>query len=134
MRSLFTTIITLSVLSLLLLPLLLLLFHHFTSAALCQFKMLEVAALLDPSLVEGRGYSNLTSCRFITFLKEFVVMAYLEMDCMIVVDKGEVEMTGIECDQLEEQGLLVDLVGIVMVELKEDEMVALYSGEGLYLC
>ena len=32
------------------------------------------------------------------FLKEFVVMAYLDMDCMIVVDKGEVKMTGIECD------------------------------------
>ena len=37
-------------------------------------------------------------------------MVYLDMDCMIVVDKGEVEMIGIECDQLEEQGLLVDLV------------------------
>ena len=56
------------------------------------------------------------------------------MDCMILVDKGEVEMTGIEFDQLQDQGLLVDLVGSVLVELKEDEKVALYSGEGLYLC
>ena len=93
MRSLSTTII-LTVLSLLLfLPLLLLLLHHFISAALCQFRLVEVAALLHPSMVEGRGWSNVTSCRVLTFHKELVIIAYLDVDCTVVVDKGEIEMS-----------------------------------------
>ena len=134
MRSLSTTII-LTVLSLLLfLPLLLLLLHHFISAALCQFRLVEVAALLHPSMVEGRGWSNVTSCRVLTFHKELVIIAYLDVDCTVVVDKGEIEMNGIDCDQLEDHGLLIDMMGSILVELKEEEKVAVYSGEELYLC
>ena len=91
--------------------------------------------MLNPGLVvEGDVWGNVTSCRVISLHKEVVVMAYLEVDCTIVVEKGELEMIGIDCDQLEEQGLLVDLMGSVLVELKDNEMMAVFSGEELFLC
>ena len=120
---------------LLFLPLLLLL-HYSISAAQCQTMLVEVAALLHPRLVEGGGWTNVSSCRLITFHQEQVFMTDFVMDCLVRVDmdKGEMEVMGTECDQLEEQGLLVDQMGSVMVELEEEEKVAVYSNEGLYLC
>jgi hypothetical protein len=55
-------------------------------------------------------------------------------DCLVKLDlkNGEIEAIGTECDEMnEEGGLLVDQMGGVMVELEEEDKIAMYSGDGL---
>ena len=118
--------------------LLLLLLHHSLLAAQCQYNLVETMALLPPMLVEEEPWSNVSSCRSITFHQgQEVFMTDLFKDCVVKLDleNGEIEAIGTECEEMsEEGGMLVDQMGGVMVELEEKDMVALYSGDGLLIC
>ena len=117
---------------------LLLLLHHSLLAAQCQYNLVETLALLPPSLVGGEPWSNVSSCRSITFHQgQEVFMTDLFKDCVLKLDlkNGEIEAIGTECDDMNEEGwLLVDQMGGVMVELEEEDKIAMYSGDGLLVC
>ena len=58
-------------------------------------------------------------------------------DCVVRIDlkKGEMEILGTECEEMNgEGGLLLDQMGGVMVELVEEDKIALYPGDGLLIC
>ena len=64
-------------------------------------------------------------------------MTDLLKDCVAKLDlkKGEMEVMGTECEEMNgEGGLLMDQMGGVMVELEEEDKIALYSGDGLLIC
>ena len=64
-------------------------------------------------------------------------MTNLLKDCVAKVDlkKGEMEVTGTECEEMNrEGGLLMDQIGGVMLELEEEDKIALYSGDKLLIC
>ena len=116
---------------------LLLLLHHSLLAAQCQYNLVETLALLPPRL-EIEQWSNGSSCRSITFHQgQEVFMTDLLKDCVAKLDlkKGEMEVMGTECEEMNrEDGLLMDQMGGVMVELEEEDKIALYSGDVLLIC
>ena len=64
-------------------------------------------------------------------------MTDLFKDCVVSLDlkKGEMEILETECEEMNgEGGLLLDQMGGVMVELEEEDKIALYSGDGLLIC
>ena len=130
-----TTLLTILLLTSLLL--LLLLLHHSLLAAQCQYHVVENLALLHPGQSKKEPWSNISSCRVITFHQEQVIMADWVMDCVVNLDlgTGKVEAIGTECDHMEGQGgLLMDQMGGVMLELDGVDKIAMYSSEELYLC
>jgi hypothetical protein len=94
----------------------------------------ETLALLPPRL-EIEQWSNGSSCRSITFHQgQEAFMTNLFKDCMVRLDikMDEIEALRNECDEI--NGDWWDQMGGVMVELVEEDKIALYSGDGLLIC
>ena len=116
----------------------LLLLHYTLQAALCQYQVVDNLALLTPVQLEREPWGNISSCKYITFHQEQIIVADWLLDC--VVNKydiltTEVEAVGRECEVMMEQGsLIVDQIGGIFLNVEDEDKIGIYSGDGLYLC